>query len=581
MGKYFVQGGMRAGINPLLVVAHAQKETGFGKDGSGIKSGSHNSFGRSASATQPGVTTSRKWYSWGSWEASLYAPVYPASGKVDQPDDIFQYIARRYSNNLDNGLTSYMEGPNGLPAYGPSSDGNDVPGYIAHITKVGQDIAAASGGAIDLTKLGGATTSVGGTSTTQAPTPSVSAPTTVVAIDPGHGGEVAQYTDPVTGLGDRETTNSPEREDMQDVANIVKSGLEGAGYTVVLLKNSATEAVSKRERIDKAKQAKATIGVSLHSDSGSGSFQDWAEVWPQFVGGYRESATDSSKKVTFSNADTASKSDSYSAIFREERDAAERANNGKTAKITGQAQSFAKSRGLPSFGDLSLMQLWADDIPWVYNEVGATAGGLSADQKQKYATGVINAIKRAVPSTGGEASGACSSSGGAVSGNLSATVLAYAWPKYRKRGSPGATDKKPEYAAAIDAAKAKKQYTGDTCFGGGVDCGAFVSRVIIDSGVDPGYNYDGKGGNTVSQRKWVDANWTKLVVKSTADLQPGDTAHLTGHTYMYVGKIDGFESVIASASQCHRAGMAGAESPIDPEVTWYRKKTVATIPAPQ
>jgi hypothetical protein len=41
---------------------------------------------------------------------------------------------------------------------------------------------------------------------------------------------------------------------------------------------------------------------------------------------------------------------------------------------------------------------------------------------------------------------------------------------------------------------------------------------------------------------------------------------------MYAGKIPGFETEIASASQCHRAGMAGKESPLDPEVTWYRKK---------
>lgn len=569
LGKYFVQGGMRAGINPLLVVAHAQQETGFGKNGSGIASGSNNSFGRSATNKQPGVVTSRRWYQWSSFQASLYAPTFPASGAIDQPDDIFQYIARRYVNNLDNGLTSYFEGGNGLPGYGPSSDGNDVPGYIAFINKVGNEISTQSGGAIDLTKKGTATTSNGGTETpVQGSTPKGA----VVAIDPGHGGVVPVYIDPVTGLGDQEYTNNPETADMQDVANLIKTELESAGYTVVMLKDNTLDSVNKRQRVDAAKQANASIAVSLHSDSGSGAFEQWGEVWPQFVGGFRQSVADPNKKVTFSNQETAKKSDEYSTIFQEERDKAERGGTGITKKVVGQSKYFPSGRGLQSYGDLSLVQLWSDSVPWVYNEVGSSATGLTQEQKQKYATGVVNAIKRSLPATSQQATDdLCNPTlvGSQGGGDVTSTALKYAWAQNRKRGSPGATDRKPEYAEAIAIAKANKQYVGGC---DGVDCGAFVSRVIIDSGFDPRYNYDGKGGNTTSQQQWTRANWEEITVRNTSDLRPGDVAFTPGHTFMYVGRQPGFETEIASASLCHRAGMAGKENPLDNQARWYRKK---------
>ena len=570
-GKYFVQGGMRAGINPLLAVGHAQKETGFGKDGSGIARGTHNSFGRSASNKQPGVVTSRRWYQWPSFQASLYAPTFPASGDIGQPDDIFQYIARKYANNLDYGLTSYFEGDkaNGRFGYGPSTDGNDVPGYVAFLNKVGNEIAAQSGGAIDLTRKGTATTSNGGVETpVQGSTPKGA----VVAIDPGHGGVVPVYIDPVTGLGDQEYTNNPETADMQDVANLTKTELESAGYTVVMLKDNALDLVNKRQRVDAAKQANASIAVSLHSDSGSGNFEQWGEVWPQFVGGYRQSVADPNKKVTFTNQETANKSDSYSTIFQEERDKAERGGTGITKKVVGQSKYFPKGRGLQSYGDLSLVQLWSDSVPWVYNEVGSSATGLTQEQKQKYATGVVNAIKRSLPTTSPQASDdPCNPTllGSQVGGDVASTALKYAWPQNRKAGSPGAKDRKPEYAEAITNAKVNKQYVGGCA---GVDCGAFVSRFIIDSGFDPRYNYDGKGGDTKSQQKWTKANWDVITVRNTSDLKPGDVAFTPGHTYMYVGRQPGFETEIASASLCKRAGMAGKENPLDNQAVWYRKK---------
>ena len=165
LGEYFVQGGIRAGINPLLAVSGAQKETGFGTVGSGTSKGSNNSFGRTATNKQPnvigGVRNDRLWYKWDNFQLSLYANKFPASGAASEPDDIFQYIARRYKNNLDNGLVTFYAGGQGLPAYAPASDGNDPIGYAKTTIEISNEIARRSDGAIDLTKLGTGGPSVG------------------------------------------------------------------------------------------------------------------------------------------------------------------------------------------------------------------------------------------------------------------------------------------------------------------------------------------------------------------------------------------------------------------------------------
>jgi len=571
MGKYFVQGGMRSGINPILAVAQATMESQMGTDqrSGGIDIGSNNAFGRTASSRQPGVFKGRKWYQWPSFQESIYAKTYPSSGRVGQPDDWFQYISVVFA--LDSGLQGYLNGAEGKPAYAPAFE-NNLPAYIETVTKITNQIVEKAGDAIDITKKGTATPSTGGTATPEAGT----TPTgPVVAIDPGHGGVVSTYTDPVTGLGDLEYVNEPEATSVQDVSNILKTLLETAGYKVVMLKTNTNDSVSKRQRVDAAKNANAAIAVSIHTDSGTGTFENWGETWPQVVGHFRQSQSNPELKVSFNNQETAKKSATYANIINEERDKAERGGKGITKVSTDQSTSFPQSRGLPSWGNLALVQLWSDTVPWVYNEAGAPSGpgGLTAEQKLKYATGVANGIKRALPVTPSSSSAdGCPSTTGATGGStdgVANTILKYAWPEFRKKGSSGATDRKQEYATAISDAKLKSQYIGGC---EGVDCGAFVSRVIIDSGFDPRYNYDGKGGATPSQEKWTKENWQLLNVNSTADLQPGDVAFTPGHTYMYAGKIAGFNSEIASASLCGRAPMAGRESPVDNQARWYRKK---------
>lgn len=183
------------------------------------------------------------------------------------------------------------------------------------------------------------------------------------------------------------------------------------------------------------------------------------------------------------------------------------------------------------------------------------------------------------------ASGGCTS-GGFSGGDLGQTVKAYAWPSYIPAGGstnsmPGyegktinATDMTEAYAQAVQKAKAAGQYTGGIRLVG-IDCGGAVTRIMIDSGFEKRYNYNGKisdgAGYTGIQEAWLKTNWTPISATNASDRQPGDVAINDSHTYIYVGK-GVFASGIVSASLDERAPMQGHEGITDSSFRWYRKK---------
>ena len=177
--------------------------------------------------------------------------------------------------------------------------------------------------------------------------------------------------------------------------------------------------------------------------------------------------------------------------------------------------------------------------------------------------------------------------GCSVTGEFSSLVQSYAWPEYHKAPY---IQRKPAYAEAVSVSISEGRYVGGSVSGvAGIDCGGFVTILTQNSGLETNYN-DTKG-NTRTQEKWViDHGWTLLndsntTAIDTSVLQPGDIAfsggtdyHGTSHTFIYVGDISGFDSVIASASFSAsgngRAPMAGREDLIysgGTPVRWYRK----------
>jgi hypothetical protein len=184
---------------------------------------------------------------------------------------------------------------------------------------------------------------------------------------------------------------------------------------------------------------------------------------------------------------------------------------------------------------------------------------------------LVVSITAATAPTPGE--GNCATEG--VTGHSDAvnkiltTVKLYAWPTYCNDKKPCIdrslpTDKKQEYEAAVR----KGGYNGDTCFGGGVDCGAFITHVMRDSGVDPDYNKN--NGPTSEQWNYLRNSPKYREVPASEPLSPGDIGIRDGHTLMYIGKVPGLQGDFASASQCDRAPMAGGES--RDGFSWYRLK---------
>lgn len=183
----------------------------------------------------------------------------------------------------------------------------------------------------------------------------------------------------------------------------------------------------------------------------------------------------------------------------------------------------------------------------------------------------IQFLKDSLKGSGGDDSEKCIPSSTSSDGNLQEYVKKYAHPDSVSR-----LTQMPDYANAISTAKSDGRYIG-TCSGN--DCGGFVTTLLYDSGFDKRYNHGAKNadgaGNTSVQRAWAEANWQTLgngASINVADLKPGDVAHSPGHTFVYAGDIPGFNSKIASASQCDYAPKAGLESITSGNVTWFRKK---------
>jgi hypothetical protein len=175
----------------------------------------------------------------------------------------------------------------------------------------------------------------------------------------------------------------------------------------------------------------------------------------------------------------------------------------------------------------------------------------------------------------------CNSVGNGTAESAVALAVKYSWPDYHKGPY---TAMKDEYKAAIDKAIANDEYVGGDDKPG-IDCGGFITRVMRDSGADP--NYNEANGPTTAQQKYMDDHPEKyeklgVVVDSPdsklkpGDLQPGDIAIHSAHTFMFVGNQPGFHGLIASASiSPKRSPMAGNLYFSDSvgDYTWYRLKS--------
>jgi N-acetylmuramoyl-L-alanine amidase len=251
-------------------------------------------------------------------------------------------------------------------------------------------------------------------------TPATATGNTIV-IDPGHSpsGTNTDEVDNASDVGSYKAVNigtnsgvkatdnggAPgEMSAMWDAAQLIKTQLTAAGYNVVLTKKSETDAVGLLTRAKIANDSKAALAVSLHytGDASFGTTNTHWGVTPQEVGLKRTNESDG-KSYTFNNKAVADASLAAAKIIAEERTA-----TGDKANVAPLDNSFPKSRGLPAYGDISIVQLFSR-VPWVYNEAGA-----NGFDKQKYATGIANGIIKAVPLSNAGGGGSSSAAPGTL-----------------------------------------------------------------------------------------------------------------------------------------------------------------------
>lgn len=431
-----------------------------------------------------------------------------------------------------------------------------------------------------------------GTGTTTAPATGGQ----VIFLDPGHGGNIPDYTDKKSGLVTNETNNGKEDKDVLEVANKVKTQLEKEGYKVEMARTknnmSASETPKFRERADMAAKANASMGISIHTSPGGPN-----DAWSQRKSTkqlpiFRESRN-GSHHTPFEAGDTATKSQAYAEAIAKARSKAEGHQVGQDINHAHQKASFGRGGNIKSPGNIPLVALFSPKVPWVYNEIEQDQGtGLSNKRKEAYAKGIVNGVIEALPPTASDCDSAADSTG------LAGKTLAYAWPEHSDGHSPPKPPKRKAYDDAVKKARKEGRYVGNVQFGDayvGVDCGGFVTTLLIDSGFEPKYNNSGKGGYTIIQEQWLRKNWKSLGTGANiklggkggggkTPLQPGDVAINNNHTFVYVGKVGKdpetgkeFETEIASASYAPNSGrwrapMAGVDPATSSDYRWYRKK---------
>jgi N-acetylmuramoyl-L-alanine amidase len=232
----------------------------------------------------------------------------------------------------------------------------------------------------------------------------------VVVLDPGHSGgpnfdSTAEVDAPKpatafgitfqpvdidnSGIQSIDNGGAPgERVTMWLAALRIQKILRSAGYTADLTKSGANENVGLLERVREAINDHATIAVSLHYTAGIpfGDANAHFGVTPQQVGRYRTNVSNGDT-IRFTNARVAAESQRDARIIQRARAAA-----GDGVHVAPLDESFPKSRGLPAYGNISIVQVVDQRFPWIYNEDGDIGFNFHA-----YTTGITNGIERAVP----------------------------------------------------------------------------------------------------------------------------------------------------------------------------------------
>lgn len=169
---------------------------------------------------------------------------------------------------------------------------------------------------------------------------------------------------------------------MFEVAMLLKTKLETAGYRVYVTKQAWDQTICKRDRVTYANENHAALGVSIHTSGHV--FGEYGEIYVQMMDSYRENIL--GEKVYFDLPEVAALSAEYGQIFLEER----RKIEGPSVRI--RVNTGWGGRGLAP-GNLPIVQLFAE-VPWLLVEAGVPQ---DEDDKDLYAQSLFNSIVGCVP----------------------------------------------------------------------------------------------------------------------------------------------------------------------------------------
>ena len=517
-GQKAVASAKKANLNPFLAYAHAFMESTLAttdEPGAQIKvHQGHNAFGRTATDSQPHVVeASRNWYMWTSFEASVDADA-DENKNVDS-GDWFSYDRAVFSDEIDQGIAAYVA------KYAPNGDGkNDEQYYIGIIQDALDEMAGYAGASV-------------ATASTASTTASSSSTTNCCATPTKGGGVVKMLSDnPETALGY-----------LMSAGNGTKLTLAQAAGVVGNLQ------VESSPNVDPRASNGTHIGIAQWDDN------RWNNGVVKFAADMNGDPYDLAIQLRYLAWEMG---------------------------LTDEWKDHPSTNG--GVADAVRATSTPEEAAVVFEATFERSGGSALSQRQSNAKALYDKYKDSTSlSSSGAAlpgtSASCSSSG--ASSSLQEYTLKYAWPQIHHEPR---IQRKDEYIEAIYKATDEGRYIGSDY---GVDCGGFVTTLVYDSGFDKTYNHNAKGGNSFVQYVWANLNWQALGKandtflpdgsKFTDDkLQPGDVAFSPGHTWIYVGEINGFESKYASASQGEKAPSAGGEGFDWAGAVWFRKKSSST-----
>lgn len=138
LGSTVVAGAQNSNVNPFLIVAIAHEESSLSDPSDFNVSHGNNSFGRTATASQPNFQGSRLWYKWSSVKASVDNTA-PENQNASGGGDIAAYLRDQYGSQLDsNNLTAvFLE-------YAPPGE-NNTEQYINNVQSWINDLVQLSG----------------------------------------------------------------------------------------------------------------------------------------------------------------------------------------------------------------------------------------------------------------------------------------------------------------------------------------------------------------------------------------------------------------------------------------------------